>query len=472
MEITKKLLPLGITVLLAGCFFGDNNKDDDDKEGNTVVPVDELALAKSFVQDFAGLQSSIRTLETPAVEFADQIETDLMTADESDAEAFALTFEAVLTQLSDVLGTMITDDESGSYVDFQNIPNTAFEDDFFLEVDFSDSSLYSFTDSGRIQASGSAQVDVDGTPETVTFDLVFDLPEIDDQESGSITYALNASMNFTADSLVLTVTNAGGTVALELGDDTVADFVENGPMGNQLSSLSIGVDALSLDIGGLSFDGSGTLALDSFLYTVGDASETINLGFSIESQGKITTSDASYLESSMSLSGTVAQTYTEEGEYQVNDSADILVDYSFTTLFKTATHDFNVTATGSLESEIDSQEDWYEDTYDRNESLSTEGALTISHNGAEFKIDYDLNYGSTSSYNEAETEWDLLIQDATVTTHEVVILLGTPDLESKDKFEFGLVKVNTTQYGTLYNQDGATKADFTDGSSVVVFEGF
>ncbi len=477
MDFAKIWLPLSLSVLLAGC-----NSESSNDSNDTDTPSSELALAKAFVQDFAGLQNSLMALEVPATEFAEQIENDLSTADEADAEAFALAFEAVMSQLNSELEAMITDDETGFRIDFVNVDDTVFTEDTDLGVTFSGASIYSFTNTGLISAEGVATVDVDGTDESVTFDLDFSLPEIDDQDTGSVTYALNASINFTADTLILNATNAGGTLKLELGDKTIAELSENGPQGSELTSLEIGIEDLSLDVGSLSFDGTGTLTINELTQSDLYEDESIPV-FSIESQGKLTASDESYLNASMSLSGTFEE-YSEGGSsgssegteeiYSESEISKANLSYSFTTTFKTSEHDFNVTAEGTLSGESESTEEWSEDTYSYTgqSSVSTDGGVTISHNDAEFKIDYEFDFNETSSQDSSDEQIDLLIQDATVTTHTVIIVLGDFDDVETDAFEFGQVKVNGTRYGTLFNDDNATKAKFTDGSSVVVFDDF
>lgn len=473
MDFAKIWLPLGLTIALAGCNpAGDDTDKNDDQTGNTDTASTELALAKAFVQDFAGLQNSLMALETPAIEFAQQIETDLMSADEADAEAFGRAFEAVLSQLNAELETMITDDETGFRIDFSNATgaDTLFAEDIDLGVTFSGASVYSITDAGVISAEGVATVDVDGFDETVAFSLTFALPEIDDQATGSITYVLNASINFTADTLALAATNAGGTLKLELGDKTLAELDETGPQGSEFTSLEIGVDALSLDIGALSFDGASTVSVGQLSTTATDSGGSLNAGFSIANEGKLTASDASYLQAAMTLSATLAETYSDS-ETGYSDSTEVNVGYSFTTTFKTSGHDFNVTTEGTFNGDFAEEENWDQNTWSEQATVGIEGDVTITHNGAEFKIDYDFDYSGSDSQNSESEQIDMVIQDATVTTDTVIIVLGDFDDTETDALEFGQVKVNGTRYGTLFNDAGATKAKFTDGSSVVVFDG-
>lgn len=483
MNFVKILLFLGLATLMVGCnteSSSDNTEKDDDSDN----AVSELSLAKAFVQDFAGLQNSLAALEVPATEFAGQIENDLSTADEADAEAFALVFEAVMSQLVSELEAMVTDDETGFQIDFDDVPDTDFVEDPDLGVTFSDSSIYSLTNTGLISAAGEATVEVGGTNESVIFNLDFSLPEIDDQDTGSVAYELNTTINFTADTLILSANNASGILKLELGDKTVAEFSENGLQGSELALIEMGIEELSLDVGSLRFDGAGTLAINEFTQSDIYDEDFIPV-FSIESQGKLTTSDDSYLDASMSLSGTFE--YASDGSsssssdienpevsYSESEFSKANLSYSFTTTFKTDEHDFNVSAEGSLSGESESMESWSEDSYSYTSQSSayTEGGVTINHNGAEFIIDFEFDFNEKNSQDSFDEQIDLLIQDATVTSHTVIIVLGDFDNVDTDAFEFGQVRVNGTRYGTLLNDDNATKAEFTDGSLVVVFDGF
>jgi len=460
MHIATRLLPLGLAVMLAGCNpsgSGDSGNDDNDTDNGQT---DELALAKAFVQDFSGLQESLMALETPIHDYASQVETDVDSVAEADAEAFGRTVETVMSQLAEALDPMVEDGTGqGFQVNFVDDSGDFTPDG---DLTFSDASSYTINDDGTITASGEATLNAD----SVTFDIDLALPSVNTTHTGNIDYDLTASIAFTGDSLALDVNNATGSLSLSLGNSSLGDLDDGPDNDDTINGIGLGLDESTLTVGGLTLTGAMDLNVTTLEFS--NDGENIDAAFSVSVEGELSNSAGESFGASIALTdGSLDRDYLDTNPGR-EETVSAGVDYAVTAAFTTDAHDFDVTLNGQFSASfdlVDTGNSWSEDV-----DLGTDGGLVISHNDAEFKIDYDFDAAFDNTSTTDSEQVDMVLQDATETEHTVRILMGDYDDDSTDAYEFAIVKVNGTQYGTIGNDDDRTVAHFTDNSSIVVFD--
>lgn len=453
------LIPVGLALALAGCNPGGSSDD-----GGSISSSDELALAKAFVQDFSGLQESIRSLETPLQTFGEQVDTDVNSVTSSDSEAFGMTVDSVMSQLEQALEPMVQDGAGqGFVVTFADDSGNFTSDD--PDLVFSNAS-WNITSAGVITGSGTATYM--GTEE-VTFDINMTLPEINTNDTGTIDYDLVANIDFTGDNLGLDVNNGTGNLSLSLGGGTTLEELgNNGPDSDDtINGISLGLDNSVLTAGGLTL--SGAMDLDVSTLAFSNNNENVDAAFSVSVEGELTNSAGDAFGASLTLTnGSLDRDYTSTDPGR-EESMSVGLDYAITTAFTTSAHDFDVTLNGTFGASMDIVDDgttWSEDG-----SIMIDGDLLITHNDASFNIDYDFDASMTnSSSTDGSDQIDMVMQDATETEHTVQILMGDYDDAGTTAFEFGVVRVNGTQYGTLADDNGQSVATFTDDSTLVVMD--
>lgn len=459
MDLTKKLFPLCLSLVLIGCGPTDEGSDTDTNTGTEtgITESEELALAKSFVDDFANLQSSLSELEMVGEEFADQARTDIDSVSQADVQATSVTLEAVISQLGEALGGAVVEDDSGNAtVDFSQVSVSGenFTDNLDLSVSFGSGSSYSISNAGLVTASGTASV---GDGDSVAFSLEFDLPAFSTDDTGNLQYELLMSMDFSAGNFGVKATNAGGSLNLALPDGTTLDTMAPGE--DIFESMQMGVDSLTVTLGGLTIEGATQLGLESINTSLNetDTSTSTNMTFGstfvLNTSGKITTSTQEYLNSSFEIRG---DSSFEQQDGVLTASQDWSFD--FTAHFKTADHEVDVITQGAFSFNMSDSE------ASSSMTMSTDGSLTFSHNGALLKTNIDLDPQAIGSALPS-----LVLQDATVSDHSVIITIAEFDDPDTQSYEFGQLEVNGTLYATLLNDMGSMKADFTDGSSIVYF---
>ena len=457
---TTRLLPLGVAVMLAGCNPADTGDTGDDNDsGDTSGQVNELALAKAFVQDFSGLQESIMALETPIQDFATQVDADVETVEEADAEAFGRTVETVMSQLAEALDPMVEDGTGqGFQVNFVDASG-----DFAADGDltFSDASSYTINADGTITASGVATLNA----ESVTFDIDLALPDVNTTHTGDIDYDLTANIAFTGDTLGLDVNNANGNLSLSLGSSSLGDLEDGPDSDDTINGISLGLGESTLTVGGLSL--TGALDLDVTTLDFSNNGDNVDAAFSVSVEGELSNSAGESFAAGIALTDGSLNLDYQDTDSGWEETASAGLTYAVTAAFTTDVHDFDVTLNGRFNASfniVDTNDGWSEDI-----DIGTDGGLVITHNDAAFQIDYDFDAAFDNTHNSGSEQVDMVIQDATETDHTVRILMGDYDDEATDAYEFAIVKVNGTQYGTIGNENDRTVAHFTDNSSIEVF---
>lgn len=291
------------------------------------------------------------------------------------------------------------------------------------------------------------------------------MPEFSTEDAGNLTYDLVADINVTGDNIILDVNNGNGSLNLSLGDSTLGNFGDNGlDSDDTINNISLGLDNSSITAGGLALSGAMELDVSNL-----DASDNLDVAFSVNVEGELTNSaNQSYGASLALTNGSVNRDYTST-DLGHEETTSIGMDYAITTAFTTNAHDFDVTLNGTFGVNVDIVDtvNTSSDEY----SMTIDGDLLISHNDALFNIDYDVDASlAGSSFTEGSNQIDIVVQDATETEQTVQILMGDYDEAGTTALEFGVVRVNGTQYGILDYMNNRTTATFEDGSTLVVFD--